>query len=46
MSTQPLRPTGASASNKLADAFGGLAMELRGPKKILRAPEPPPKPKR
>lgn len=43
MSTQPVRPTKTSLPEQMDDAFGALGMELRVRKRILRAPEPPPK---
>lgn len=41
--TTPLRPTGAKSDRDIADAFGKLASELPGTKRILRVPTSTPK---
>ncbi len=37
MSTPPLRPAGASSPKDVVDAFGKLAFDLPGTKRIVRA---------
>lgn len=37
MSTPPLRPAGANSPKDVVDAFGKLAFDLPGTKRIVRA---------